>query len=178
MTRCKCWAAVLIAASLLPAVATYGQTAQEACDKGVAFIDNEDYNAAIAELNEAIRLDHNYADAYYYRGLAFKNTGDFDQALTDYSESIRLAPDDASYAYNERGEVNRKKGDLDQAIADYTEAIRLAPETIDADEDDNRAVDFRVNRAVAYRLKGEYDKAIADDTESAFALVPTTPVHI
>ena len=42
-------------------------------------------NKAIADYAKAIRLDPNYALAYYSRGSAY-----LDKAIADYSEGIRL----------------------------------------------------------------------------------------
>ena len=55
-------------------------------------IEKGDYDKAIAECSGAIRLDPNYAEAYYKRGLAYGNEGDYDKAIADYTEAIRLDP--------------------------------------------------------------------------------------
>jgi tetratricopeptide (TPR) repeat protein len=82
-----------------------------------------DYDRAIADYNEAIRLDPKDVNAYIYRGFAYGAKGDHYRAVTDYSEAIRLGPNTS--AYNNRGNLYRSKGDCDRAIADLTEAIRL-----------------------------------------------------
>jgi len=49
-----------------------------------------DFDKAIADSTEAIRLDPTLAGAYNNRGLAYAEKGDFDKAVSDYSEAIRL----------------------------------------------------------------------------------------
>ena len=47
---------------------------------------------AIADYNEAIRLDPKSTLAFIGRGDAFTNKGDHDRALADYNEAVRLDP--------------------------------------------------------------------------------------
>ena len=89
------------------------------------------YDKAIADYTEAIRLDPKFAEAYYNRGVAYENKGEYDKAIADYTEAIRLDPKYAE-AYNSRGFAYGNKGEHDKAIADYTEAIRLDPKYANA----------------------------------------------
>ena len=94
--------------------------------RGLAYYDKGDDDRAIAEFNEAIRLDPKFAYAYSSRGLAYDHKGNLDRADPDYNEAIRLDPKYAQ-AYFNRGNAYYQKGDDDRAIADYSEAIRLDP---------------------------------------------------
>jgi tetratricopeptide (TPR) repeat protein len=53
-----------------------------------------DYDRAIADCTEAIRLDPKYAWAYSSRGHAFAAKGDFRSALADLMAYLRLDPTD------------------------------------------------------------------------------------
>ena len=97
-----------------------------------AFTDG-DYEKAIAEFNESLRLDPNQAQVHASRGLVWELKANQIQAIFDYDEAIRLineamplAPNEAD-VYYERGRVFWLKGDHDLAIADYDEALRLNP---------------------------------------------------
>jgi D-alanyl-D-alanine-carboxypeptidase/D-alanyl-D-alanine-endopeptidase len=90
--------------------------------------DKGDYDRAIQNYDEAIRLDPKSADAFAGRGSAYLLKGDYDLAIQDYNEAIRLNPKAAS-ALNGRGASYFAKGDYNRAIQDYNEAIRLDPRT-------------------------------------------------
>ena len=103
-----------------------------ACRKG-------DLDAALAEYTEAIRIDPNYARAYYSRAIAYDDKHDQETAIADCTKSIQLDPKSTRTFYL-RGLFFRAGGKLEKAIADFTEAIRLDPTTPD---------EFRAPRCVA-----------------------------
>jgi tetratricopeptide (TPR) repeat protein len=120
--------------------------------RGTAYFFKGDNDRAIADYNEAIRLDPKYAFAYNGRGNAWQ---DNDRAIADYNEAIRLDPK-YSRAYSNRGNAYQAKGDNDRAIADYSEAIRLDPKNV-----------FAYNgRGNAHKDRGDSDRAIADYNEA------------
>ena len=56
-------------------------------------------SAAIADFTEAIRLDPNLTDAYYYRGLAYSLTTikEYDKAIADLEMAVKLNPAEKDY---------------------------------------------------------------------------------
>src|SRR5580704_7355905 len=60
--------------------------ATDAYDKGVTASNRGDSDLAIANFSEAIRLDTNYAFAYYSRASEYHSKGDDDKAIADYSK--------------------------------------------------------------------------------------------
>jgi lipoprotein NlpI len=117
---------------------------------GVTAVDH-----AMADYNEAIRLDPKGPFAYSDRGAAYAAKHDYDHAIADYNQAIQLDPKYA-HAYYNRGIAYNEKGDQDRAIADYNEAIRLDPKFAKA---------FR-NRGSVYHDKGDNDRAIADYSQA------------
>jgi tetratricopeptide (TPR) repeat protein len=124
-------------------------------NRGAAYYYKRDYDRAVADYEEAIRLDPKSAAGYTGRGYAWQAKGDYDRAFADYDEAIRLDPKYAT-AYQDRGSAWESKGEYDRAIADYDEAIRLDPKHAKTYQD----------RGNAWRAKGEFDRAIADYDEA------------
>ena len=93
-------------------------------NRGNAYYEKRDYDRAIADFDQAIKLNPNHDLAFYNRGLAFRDKGEIDRAVADFGQAIRLDPKNA-LAFNNRGLVLRNKGEVDRAIADFDQAIKL-----------------------------------------------------
>jgi len=104
----------------------YARNATWYNNNGTTYFNNGEYDKAIADYTEAIRLDSKNRWAYAYRCVAYREKGEYDNAIADCTEVIRLDPSDV-WAYNERGEVYSIKGDYDMAIKDYESILRMNP---------------------------------------------------
>jgi len=95
--------------------------------RGIEYFEKGDYDSAITDTSESIKLNPNDAMAYGTRGAAYKGKKDFDNAVADFDEAIRLDPNNAP-AYGNRGLTYFAKGDKDQAILDLEMAVKLDPQ--------------------------------------------------
>jgi serine/threonine protein kinase/tetratricopeptide (TPR) repeat protein len=138
-----------------PSVVTNGQLAKTAFDRAYAEAEKNDYQSAIRDYTEAIRLDPDDSSAHNNRGNAYRELQQYDNALNDYNEALRLKPDNA-FAHNGRGNVYEDTGQYDKAISDYAEAIRLKPDY---------ALAYN-GRGIAYDDLKQYDRAVNDYTEA------------
>ena len=75
----------------------------------MAWYAKKDYDKAIADGNEAIRLAPTYALAYNSRGNAWDAKKEYDKAIADFGEAIRLEPKYA-LAYANRGQAWAEEG--------------------------------------------------------------------
>jgi tetratricopeptide (TPR) repeat protein len=101
------------------------------------YFSNGDYDRAIADFSEFIRLSPNSVAAFNERGLSYAKKGDYDQAIADYTEAIRLDPVWSVLPHSNRGSAYEKKGELNKALADFREAQKNGGTA--ASEDINRA---------------------------------------
>ena len=120
---------------------------------GNAYFIQSDFDRAIQDYSETIKLNPHFADAYNNRGNAYGNKGNFEQAIKDYSKAIELKPDLAEAYYN-RGVAYGIKGELDRAIQDFDKAIELKPDYADA----------YFNRGLTWLHLDEWEKVKADLT--------------
>jgi lipoprotein NlpI len=119
--------------------------------RGFEYKNKRGLDRAIADFDQAVRLDPKNSDVYTVRGMAWEAKGDFERAIADFDQAIRLDPKNTE-AYTVRAMAWQTKGDLDRAIADYDQAIRIDPKN-------TRAYSVR---GVAWAAKGDLDRAIAD----------------
>jgi tetratricopeptide (TPR) repeat protein len=108
-------------------------------ERGVLFFQNGEYEKAIDDYTQAIKLVGESAPLeakgfnrdplsvlYRKRGEAYAAKGENDKALADFGEAVKCARDDAA-AYNSRGIVYKDIGKYGKAIADFKQVIRLEP---------------------------------------------------
>jgi len=89
------------------------------------------YDEAVADFSDAIRLAPTWSELYFNRGNASKAARHFDHAIRDYTEAIRLEPDWADVYFNRANTHNATKAYAD-AIRDYRQVVRLDPRDADA----------------------------------------------
>ena len=100
-------------------------------NRGAAKAYLSQYEAAIADYDEAIRLQPDYASAHFNRRRCQSLLKPIRGApVADYDEAIRLQPDDASRLLTTavRCQSITSESQCEAAIADYDEAIRLQPD--------------------------------------------------
>ena len=68
-------------------------------DDGVSKTQKEEYKSAINDYTKAIKINPEYADAYFYRGCAKHKLEDYKGAISDFSKAIQINPNyvDAYY---------------------------------------------------------------------------------
>lgn len=104
-----------------------GRSAEDCLERGAAYIIEEQWDRAIKELTEAIRLEPKSAEAYYFRGVAWQSQEEFGKALGDFDAALRESPEDPEALYS-RAECKSELGQSAAAIADLDAVIRLTPE--------------------------------------------------
>jgi tetratricopeptide (TPR) repeat protein len=165
-------------------------------NRGNAHSRQGEYDLAIQDFDQAIKLDPRYADAFNSRGMSYHSKGQNDRAIQDFDQAIKLDPSLVS-AFFHRGTAYSAEGQHERAIQDFDQAIRLNPNygsalsnrclsraTIgrlqDALSDCNAALWLRPNRGrattlnvrgITYLKLKQLDAAIAD-FDAALKLAP------
>jgi tetratricopeptide (TPR) repeat protein len=123
--------------------------------RGRAWRFKREYDRAVADFTEAIKLNPKSGELYRDRGGALFDAGQFARAIADFDEIVRREPENRD-AHRMRGRIWLAAGEFDRAIADFGETIRLDPDDPDAHSERGRA----------WLATGKFDRAIADFTQA------------
>ncbi len=111
------------------------------------------YPEALADLNEAVRLDPTLRPARLNRGVVHWLHKQYDAALADFATVLaEPAEQRLLEAAFYRGRLHLERGDVDRALADFSLAV--------SEKRGPRAAYLR--RAVIYFAQGDLDKGLAD----------------
>src|SRR5437764_67003 len=91
----------------------------------------EDGDPALRDLNHAILLRPDEAEAYCHRALAYVDLDQHRQAIRDAERAIELRPDEST-GYFARGVAKTSLGEYKEAIRDLDRAIQLQPDLAEA----------------------------------------------
>jgi tetratricopeptide (TPR) repeat protein len=118
--------------------------------RGSAYMTKKDFDSAIRDLSEAIRLDRQAPPIVYeLRGIVYQDKGQSDQALADFNEAIRRG---SGRSYKGRGEIYLERKDYDRALADFDKAVELDPKDPEG----------LFDRGKVRYVRKDFDRAIAD----------------
>lgn len=99
-----------------------------------------DLEGAMADFNEAIRLNPDDSLALSDRGVLWREKGDLERAIADFTAAIARDPLPRSEVggrghvnvYANRGLAFWAKGDIDHALADFDAAVARDPQDVEA----------------------------------------------
>ncbi len=111
----------------------------------------EDYEGAIADATEALRLHPRFVLAFLFRAAAKEETGDARGALADYDLGAEIDPRNV-HILTFRADAKKTLGDIDGAIADLVKAATLDP----------RSYDAWLKLGAIHREQKKYDEAMAE----------------
>src|SRR5262249_15837386 len=94
--------------------------------RGHTWLAKREYDKAIKNFTEAIRLAPNDPTVRFSRGTAHHLQQAYQLAIDDYNKTIQLDPSNSG-AYHNRGLVWCEQGEYIKAMKDLEEAIRLDP---------------------------------------------------
>jgi tetratricopeptide (TPR) repeat protein len=92
----------------------------------MAWLGAKEFDPALADFEQAVRVAPDDEDAYYWRGQALLAMNRPEAAIQDFNEAIRLCHT-CGVAFLHRGMAYGRLGQADLQMADYNSAIRLLP---------------------------------------------------
>lgn len=95
--------------------------------RGVERYDEGNFDGAITDFSETLRINPDFPETYLRRGLAHRHKGDFEKAMADYHKAIDTESNNFT-AHYERGLLYQSKGELNNALSDFTNSILIKPD--------------------------------------------------
>lgn len=137
---------------------------------GLAYLQAEEYDFAMAELVEAIKLnpdnkDNLAAQANYHLGSVLLAVDRAALAINAFREALKLGWKDSG-VYLSLGQALTSQGKFDEAIVHYREALRLSP----------GATEAYAGLGLAYEASGRVDEAVTQ-YERYLQSAPATGDH-
>ncbi len=149
-------------------VALFGNDAQAFLDRAMIYEREDNRAYALADYDEAIRLNPQLAAAYYSRAALHTRANDTVAALTDYDQAITLEPGNGRYLTAAcRLRAGWSEADLDQALAQCDAAVQVRPDN--ADTLQSRGL-LRLRRAEPQAAFNDFDAAVRANAHSTDAL--------
>lgn len=111
----------------------------------------KDYKAALADMDDAIKLEPHFAGYFINRAFMKYNLDDYFGAMADYDYAVSLDPTNVTAHFN-RGLLRTEVSDNNKAIDDFSYVLKSEPDNFMA----------RYNRALLYYKTGQYKRAIRD----------------
>lgn len=100
-------------------------------NRGNAYVLKGDHDKAVADFDEALKLEPKNASIYNNRGNARGDKGESDAAMADFDAAIKANPRYAA-AYFNRANALAAKGETDRALKDYDAAIKHNKRNVNA----------------------------------------------
>jgi tetratricopeptide (TPR) repeat protein len=135
--------------------------------RGNVHLAREEYDDALSDFGEALRLDRDYAPAYAARAEVWARKHYRERELTDITEAIKRAPTSTVYRLA-RAQSWSAQGRHDAAMDDFNAALGMEPQ--------NPAL--WVARGVELRRDLKLAEAIADFTQAIQLDVNYTPAYV
>ncbi|MDJ0715109.1 MAG: tetratricopeptide repeat protein [Prochloraceae cyanobacterium] len=95
-------------------------------ERGRAWIQLQEYDKAISDLNFALEIDSKNPQLYYVRGLAYVGIENYIKAISDLSQAIKLEPKNIN-ACRKRGQIYALLQYYELALLDFEVALELNP---------------------------------------------------
>lgn len=122
-------------------------------NRGYAYLMKGNLDSALADLNEAIRINPRYIKAYGNRSVIWHRQWAYDREIADLNEALRIGEKNSD-VLTLRGIAYAYKGEWDKSLADFNEVIRL----------DTKSYEAYRQRGALHVWRGEINKAIEDFT--------------
>ena len=98
--------------------------------RGMTYFELGEYIKALADYEEALRLNPQWLEAYEGRAEVYRKMQQYAKAIADYTAALQLKP--SSDLYIARGNLFMLIDQYKQALDNFNEALALSPDSVPA----------------------------------------------
>jgi len=149
---------ILLICILFVALPGISQTKKQHIARADAFMERENFSAAMVEIEKALALDPLDSNVFLMKGECFLGLGSLQEAYDVFTECIKKFPR-FGRGYNNRGLLLRSVLEFELALADFTTALSFTV-------DDSSRLGLLINRGYALSSIQNYTAAIKDLEEA------------
>ena len=99
--------------------------------RAFSYANDQRFQEALNDLNEAIKVKPGDARAYEQRAAIEMRVNDYDKALADYAEASKANPEEIKYR-NYQAYIYETRGDLKNAMTENDAALKINPKDKEA----------------------------------------------
>ena len=126
----------------------------------------KNFTKALSFINEAIKINSNFSDAYAEQGNALNELKKFEEAINSFDKAININPN-ITRAYHNKGFILHELGNFELAIENYNKAIKSDPNFVPSHN--NKGFAFHQLKKFSESLKS-YEKAFKINPNFNFLL--------
>ncbi|MGO9246694.1 MAG: tetratricopeptide repeat protein [Verrucomicrobiia bacterium] len=126
------------------------------CNLANALLGQGKTTEAVAQYQEALRINPNFVDAHFDLGNALRQAGEFEEAVRQYQQVLEIDPEYAE-AYGNWGYALARLGRMSEAIGQYEKALKINPKIAEVHYNFANAL-VRVRKV--QEAIGQYDQAL------------------
>jgi tetratricopeptide (TPR) repeat protein len=141
---------------------------------GIAWFALEQPDSAVAQFQDAVRLDKNYSKAYVNMGIVYDAKGDYRKARAAYEGALQVNPDDV-LAYCHLGYNYYARQMPEKAIEYYNKALAIDPNSAQAHY--NLGLAF-ANAKIFKEALVEWNKVIELDPDGELGKIASENVEL
>ena len=122
--------------------------------KAQFYTQEKEYDKAIAEYDELVKLEPNNAHTYYSIGIMLQQTKDYDKAFSNFEKALSIDPESIESLYQVGRNAVFSKKNLDKGIESLNKYVKYDPDKSLPQVD---AAYWRL--AMIYQIQGNKNKA-------------------
>lgn len=127
---------------------SWANKADDYIKRGNEFVKDRQFESAVKEYNEALKIDSKNAEVHLLQGLTFAQMHKLDKAVEHTKKATQLNP--GYVTFYQLGLIYATKYDVEKALESFDRSLKYSPESYEA----------MYQKGLVYMTQKKYDQAI------------------